>query len=152
MKIEANSSQDYLNQLPEDRKQAISNLRTIILGNLPEGIEEAMSYGMIGFVIPHSVYPPGYHCNPELPLPFIAIASQKNHIVLYHNCIYVDQELKAWFSCEYTKRTNKKPDVGKGCIRFKKADDIPYDLIAELTRKSNVDEYVKLYETGFKSR
>jgi len=152
MKIDANSPQEYLNQLAENRKQVMSDLRMTILQNLPEGIEEEMSYGMIGFVIPHSVYPGGYHCNPKLPLPFMGIASQKNHIALYQNCIYVDQGLNDWFISEYAKLTNKKPDMGKGCIRFKYTDDIPYELIAELTRKTNVEKYIERYEDGLKSR
>ena len=151
MKIEANSPSEYLNQLPDDRKLLISKLRAVILQNLPEGVEEAMSYGMIGFVIPHSVYSKGYHCNPKLPLPFMAIASQKNHIALYQNCIYIDQKLNDWFISEYTRIIGRKPDMGKGCIRFKHENDIPFELIAELTRKTTVKEYIKRYEDGLKS-
>lgn len=151
MKVEANSSQEYLDQLPDDRRQIISDLRMIILQNLPTGVEEAMNYGMIGFVIPHSVYPKGYHCNPKLPLPFMAIASQKNHIALYQNCIYIDKQLNEWFIREYIQINGKKPDMGKGCIRFRNINNIPFGLIAELTRKTTVKEYITRYEDGIKS-
>lgn len=108
-------------------------MREIILENLPEGFEKTISYGMIGYVVPHSIYPPGYHCDPKLPLPFMKLASQKNYVVLYHSCIYADQKLLDWFKREYPKHTNAKLDMGKSCIHFKRMNDIPYDLIGELT-------------------
>ncbi len=147
MKIEANSPEQYIALLPEDRKQAISNLRQTILSNLPKGFEETMSYGMIGYVVPHSIYPAGYRTDPKQPLPFMNIASQKNFIALHHMGIYANKELLEWFVNEYPKRCKSKLDMGKGCIRFKKVDQIPYELIAELTRKISVEKWISIYQT-----
>lgn len=137
---------DYIAQLPEDRKQAITTLRKVILDNLPAGFTETISYGMIGYVVPHSVYPKGYHCDPKLPLPFLSIASQKKFIAVYHIGIYADQKLLSWFMDEYPKHSKTKLDIGKSCIRFKKPDHIPYELIAELTKKMSATEWIDLYE------
>lgn len=149
MKIEANTIQEYISQLPEDRKEAIENLRKIISENLPKGFEEEMSYGMIGFVVPKSIYPKGYHCSPELPLPFLNIASQKNSINIYHMGIYADEKLLNWFVSEFPKHSKKKLDMGKSCMRFKKAEDIPFQLIGELASKITPEQWIEMYERTF---
>lgn len=140
----------YLDALPEDRKDAFNQLRSTILGHLPKGLHEEMSYGMIGYVVPHSIYPSGYHCDTKLPLPFINLANQKNFIAFYHMGMYANQELYNWFVEEYPKRCKYKLDMGKSCVRFKKMDDIPFELIGELMQKMSVQDWVKLYETNFK--
>lgn len=142
--------QDYVNQLPEDRRFAIEKLRDTLKQNLPKELEECISYGMIGYVVPHSLFPEGYHCSPELPLPFINLASQKNFIALYHMGIYGDSQLLEWFQNEYPKHSKLKLDMGKSCIRFKKMDQIPYELIAELARKVTVSEYIMNYKKMIK--
>ena len=149
MKIEANTIQEYISQLPEDRKEAIENLRKIISENLPNGFEEQMSYGMIGFVVPKSIYPKGYHCSPDLPLPFLNIASQKNSINIYHMGIYADEKLLNWFVSEFPKYSKKKLDMGKSCMRFKKPEDIPFELIGELARKMTPKDWIEKYENAF---
>ncbi len=150
MRIEANSPEDYIDQLPEERKEVISKLRNILLNNLPEGFEEGMNYGMIGYFVPHSIYPGGYHVTPELPLPFISLASQKNHVGFYHMGIYADPVLMDWFVEEFPNHAKRKLDMGKSCIRFKKMDDIPYDLLQELVTKMSVQEWIDIYERSFK--
>ncbi len=152
MTSDAKTPKEYINSLPEDRKGAISKLRKTILDNIPKGFSETMNYGMIGYVVPHSIYPQGYHCKPELPLPFINLASQKNFIAVYHMGIYANNELLDWFVKEYPKHAKRKLDMGKSCIRFKKMDDIPYDLIGELTAKMTTKEWIDLYENAVKSR
>ena len=141
---------EYIDSLPEDRKQAMTELRKVITKNLPKGFHEEMSYGMIGYVIPHSAYPSGYHCNPKLPLPFMNIASQKNFIAVYHMGIYADQKLMDWFLGEFPKHSTAKLDMGKSCIRFKKPEQIPYKLIGELASKMTVKEWIELYEKNYK--
>ncbi|HEY8400979.1 MAG TPA: DUF1801 domain-containing protein [Cytophagaceae bacterium] len=141
---------EYLIQLPEDRKGAMEKLRSVILKNLPKGFEETINYGMIGYVVPKSSYPSGYHCDPKLPLPFINIASQKNFIALYHMGLYADKKLLDWFVNEYPKYSKTKLDMGKSCIRFKKIDQIPYELIAQLVSKMKMDDWIALYETNVK--
>jgi len=148
MKSTATSPAEYISQLPDDRKEGISKLRKIFLENLPHGFVETMNYGMIGYVVPHSAYPNGYHCDPKQPLPFINIASQKNFIALYHMGLYANPGLYNWFVTEYPKYSKAKPDIGKSCIRFKKPDQIPYDLIKELAKKITVDDWINLYETN----
>lgn len=150
MQSKASNVEEYLNQLPEDRKIAMNKLREIMLSNIPKGFNEEMSYGMLGYVIPHTIYPDGYHCNKELPLPFITIASQKNFIALYHMGIYSSPDLLKWFTDEYPKHTNLKLDMGKSCIRFKKVDQIPFDLISELVQKMSVAEWIAIYESQLK--
>lgn len=152
MKISANSPESYINQVSEDRKKAMSILRQTILNHLPEGFEETMCYGMIGYVVPKSIYPAGYHCDPKLPLPFMQIASQKNFIALYHLGIYADKQLADWFINEYVKQNKTKPDMGKSCIRFKKPAQIPLELIAELTKKISVQQWINLYEAIIKKK
>jgi len=148
MQIEANTPDEYIAQLPDDRKPVMEKLRKVILDNLPKGFEEVNSYGMIGYVVPHSIFPNGYHAKPELPLPFINIASQKNFIAVYHMGIYAIPDLMDWFTTEYPKHCKLKLDMGKSCIRFKKPDQIPFDLIGELASKVSVVEWVETYESN----
>ncbi len=150
MKIEAKSPDDYISKLPEDRREVMSNLRQAVLDNLPKGFSEEMSYGMIGYVVPHSLYPEGYHCDPKLPLPFMNIASQKNFVAFYHMGIYADKKLLEWFVKEYPKHSKYKLDMGKSCVRFKRMGDIPYDLIGELVRKVSVDDWIEMYNNVVK--
>jgi uncharacterized protein YdhG (YjbR/CyaY superfamily) len=150
MQIKANSPDEYIESIPEDRKIAMKKLRSTILENLPEGFQESISYGMIGYCIPHSIYKKGYHVNPELPLPFIHIASQKNYIALYHFGIYGDPQLMAWFTSEYPKHSKAKLDMGKSCIRFKKPDEIPFSLIGELAGKISISDWIRIYESNLK--
>ena len=138
MKYEANSPEAYINQLPEERQEVIKKLRAIIKKNLPKGFEECINYNMIGYVVPHSIYPEGYHCDPKSPLPFMNIASQENFIAIYHSGIYAKKEVLDWFVTEYQKHAKRKLDMGKSCIRFKKMDDIPFELIEELCKKMTV--------------
>jgi hypothetical protein len=137
-----------MEQLPEDRKEVVGRLRRVILENLPHGFEEQVSYGMLGYVVPHSRYPNGYHCDPKLPLPFINLASQKNFVAIYHSGIYASKELLDWFVGEYPKDISTKLDMGKSCIRFKKMETIPYDLIGQLCLKMTVEEWIDLYESN----
>lgn len=150
MQIKASSPAEYIAQIPPDRIPYFKKLRTLILENIPKGFKEQMSYGMIGYVVPKSIYPKGYHCNPSLPLPFTNIASQKKFIALYHSGIYANKELLNWFVAEYPKHCKRKLDMGKSCIRFKKANEIPFELIAELMRKMTVKEWIELYEKNTK--
>ena len=152
MKYKATSPEDYIEQLPEERQPVIKKLREIIKNNLPKGFDEQMNYGMLGYVVPHSIYPDGYHCDPKTPLPFINLASQKNFVALYHMGIYAKKELYDWFINEYPKHCKFKLDMGKSCIRFKKMDDIPYELIAELMSKMTVQEWIDIYESAIKKK
>lgn len=140
---------DYLKEVPEERAPYFSKLRDVILKNIPKGFEECMQYGMIGYVVPHSIFPDGYHCDPKIPLPFVSIASQKNFIALHHMGIYANPKLLEWFVAEYPKHCKTKLDMGKGCIRFKKADQIPFDLVAELIQKITVKDWIKMYQDAF---
>ena len=150
MKIAANTVDEYISQLPEDRRQALSKLRKIILENLSDGFVEELNYGMPGYVVPHSIYPAGYHCDPKVPLPFMSFASQKNHISFYHSGIYADPGLLEWFTQEYPKHSNRKPDMGKSCIRFKNPEHIPFLLIAELVGKITPEKWIETYESRLK--
>jgi hypothetical protein len=147
MQSTATTISAYLEEIPEERKDAFKKLRETILKNIPKGFVEQMTYGMIGYVVPHSIYPNGYHCTPELPLPFISFASQKNFIAVYHMGIYANPELLNWFVAEYPKHSTQKLDMGKSCIRFKKADQIPFELIAALAQKMSVQEWITCYES-----
>ncbi|SDM44918.1 protein of unknown function (DU1801) [Daejeonella rubra] len=147
MQSTALTPQDYFDSLPEERKESMNHLRKVILDNLPKGFSEEMSYGMIGYVVPHSIYPAGYHCDPKLPLPFFAIASQKHFIAFYHMGIYLNKAILDWFISEYPKYSKSKLDMGKSCIRFKKMDQIPFQLIAELVRKMSVKDWIETYES-----
>ena len=152
MQSKATTQEEYIKELPEERKEVISKLRSVINNNLPNGFVEGMSYGMISYHIPHTVYPDGYHCDPKIPLPFMNLASQKNFIAIYHMGIYANPELLNWFTTEYPKHCNRKLDMGKSCIRFKKMDDIPYKLIAELTSKMSAQEWIDVYEANIKKK
>ena len=150
MQSKAVTVDDYLAELPEDRKKAILALRKEVKKNLSKGFKEQMNYGMIGYVIPHSVYPDGYHCNPKDPLPFMNIASQKNFIAVYHMGIYADKRLLDWFTAEYAKLGIGKLDMGKSCIRFKKPENIPVKLIGALAKKMSSGQWIALYEANIK--
>lgn len=150
MQSKATTPEQYLSELPEDRKEAILKLRNAIKENLPQGFEEVISYGMLGYVVPHSIYPSGYHCDPKLPLPFINLASQKNFIALYHMGIYANKNLESWFVSEYPKHVKSKLDMGKSCIRFKKMDDIPFDFIGELAAKVSLEDWISNYEKAYR--
>lgn len=139
-----------MDEVPQERKEALNQLRKSIKKNLPKGFKEEMGYGMVGYVVPHSLYPPGYHCDPKLPLPFLGFASQKNVISFYHMGIYADKELLNWFRAEYPKHSKTKLDMGKSCIRFKKPEQIPFDLIAELVSKMTPQNWIEVYERAFK--
>lgn len=139
----------YLASLPDDRKDAMEQLRAVITQHLPAGFQEEMSYGMIGYVVPHSLYPKGYHCNPKLPLPMINLASQKNFIALYHMGMYADSSILDWFTAEYAKTAKGKLDMGKSCVRFKKMADIPFELIGKLATKISTEQWISCYENAF---
>ena len=150
MQSKATTPQEYIDTLPEDRKQAITQLRKIILKNLPKGFSEVMSYGMLGYVVPHSLYPDGYHCDPKQPLPFMCIASQKNFVAVYHMGVYADKALLKWFTTEYSKHAKTKLDMGKSCIHFKNVDQIPFKLIGELAAKMTPQQWIAIYEQQVK--
>lgn len=150
MTSKATTPEQYLKELPEDRKQAVNELRKTIVANLPKGFKEQMGYGMLGYVVPHELYPDGYHCDPKLPLPFTGLASQKHFIAFYHMGIYAMPELLKWFITEYPKHSKAKLDMGKSCIRFKKPADIPYKLIGELIKKVSVKDWIDTYEKNLK--
>lgn len=151
MQSKAQSPEEYMNSLPEDRKLAMEKLRTTVLQNLPKGFKETIGYGMMCYVVPHSTYPNGYHCDPKLPLGFLSIASQKNFIAVYHMGIYSDKNLLDWFVSEYPKHMKTKLDMGKSCIRFKKVDQIPYKLLGELFQKMTVEDWISKYEAALSS-
>lgn len=146
----ATSPDQYFAELPEDRKAVMNQMREAVRSNLPEGFSESMGYGMVGFCVPHSIYPAGYHCDPKQPLPFMGMASQKNFIALYHMGIYADPNLLAWFQSEWPHHSKKKLDMGKSCIRFKKPEDVPIKLIADLSAKITVRQWIDLYESALK--
>ncbi|MFC6267980.1 DUF1801 domain-containing protein [Frigoriflavimonas asaccharolytica] len=142
--------QNYLDNVDEERSFVFKKLYDTINTNIPEGFEAQISYGMIGWVVPFSIYPDGYHCSPELPLPFLSIAAQKNFFAIYHMGIYADPSLLNWFVEEYPKHSKRKLDMGKSCIRFKKIEEIPFELIAELCQKMTVEHWISLYDKNFK--
>ena len=150
MQSVATTVNQYLEELPEERKKAITELRKVVKKNLPKGFKEVMGYGMIGYVIPHSIYPDGYHCNPKDPLPFMNIASQKNFIAVYNMGLYSSPKILKWFTDEYEKTDMGKLDMGKSCIRFKKMDKIPYELIGQLAAKINPAQWIEHYEREYK--
>lgn len=152
MQYKATSPEDYISQVPEERQETLNKLRKVINSNLPKGFEEGIQYGMIGYYVPHSIYPDGYHCKPEEPLPFMSFASQKNSVNLYHSGIYAVPEIHDWFVNEYPKHCKRKLDMGKSCIRFKKLDEIPFDLIGELSAKLSVDKWIEIYESAVKNK
>jgi uncharacterized protein YdhG (YjbR/CyaY superfamily) len=146
MKINSDTVENYIASIDPLRKEAFNALRATIIKSLPKGLEECISYNMIGYVVPHSIYPNGYHCNPELPLPFISIAAQKNFIALYHMGIYADKNLLDWFITNYPLHAKSKLDMGKSCIRFKKVEDMPLKLIEELLKKMSVKQWIVCYD------
>lgn len=150
MKANGKTVKEILNDLPEDRAVPFNKLHDVIVKNLPKGFEAAISYGGLGYVVPHSIYPAGYHCKPSEPLPFAGIASQKHSINFYHMGIYADPTLFNWFVKEFPKHSKQKLDMGKSCIRFKKMDDIPYKLIGELMQKISVNKWISIYESNLK--
>jgi uncharacterized protein YdhG (YjbR/CyaY superfamily) len=150
MQYNATSPENYIEQLPAERQEPMRQLRKTVLDNLPTGFEEQMSYGMIGYLVPHSLYPAGYHCDPKLPLPFMNIASQKNFIAFYHMGMYADAKLLNWFVDEYPKHVKAKLDMGKSCIRFKKPEHIPFNLLGELVTKVSAQDWIKTYEQNYK--
>ncbi|GAB4364807.1 MAG: DUF1801 domain-containing protein [Calditrichia bacterium] len=152
MKYKAQSIEEYIQEVAEEKRPYFLKLREAILENLPEGFRETFSYGMIGYVVPHELYRNGYHCDPKLPLPFINIAAQKHHIALYHNGLYAKPELMEWFKSEYPKYSSQKPDISKSCWRFKKYDQIPYQLVGKLLQKISVNEWIQLYEQQIKGK
>lgn len=152
MQSKATTPDEYISQLPGDRKDAITKLRNEINSNIPEGFEEVMNYGMIGWVVPHSTYPAGYHTDPKLPLPFIHIASQKNHIAVYHMGVYSDKKLLDWFTSEYANQSKIKLDMGKSCVRFKKPEHVTYELIGELAGKMTAQQCINIYESLYKKK
>jgi uncharacterized protein YdhG (YjbR/CyaY superfamily) len=151
MQSKAASPDQYFEQLPEDRQKAMNELRKVIKKNLPKGFTEGMGYGMVGYVVPLSLYPAGYHCDPKQPLPFMSIASQKNFIALYHMGLYANPKLLKWFTDAYAQEVPTKIDMGKGCVRFKKPEQIPFKLIGELVSKITAQEWIELYEKNLKS-
>lgn len=142
----AATPEEYFESLPADRQEVMNRLYSAITSNLPQGFEQGMSYGMLTWVVPHSIYPNGYHCDPKQALPFLSLASQKNFIALYHMGIYADKALYDWFVTEYPKHSKTKLDMGKSCIRFKKPENIPFDLLAELFQKMTPADWVMQYE------
>ena len=150
MKANGNTVNDILINLPADRVGPFNKLHEVIVKNLPKGFEPGISYGGLGYVIPHTLYPSGYHCKPSEPLPFAGIASQKNSINFYHMGIYADPQLLNWFVSEYPKHSQQKLDMGKSCMRFKKFDDIPYQLIGELMKKMTAADWIHIYESTMK--
>lgn len=149
MQSSAKDPIEYIESLPQERKEVVLKIREAIFQNLPEGFEEVFNYGMLGYVVPHSIYPNGYHCDPKLPLPFMSLASQKNNISFYHMGIYADKQLLNWFVSEYPKHVKSRLDMGKSCIRFKKMNEIPYALIGELAAKISPQNWIILYESTY---
>ncbi|MEO1535097.1 MAG: DUF1801 domain-containing protein [Planctomycetota bacterium] len=134
----------YLKSLPDDRRKALTAVRKVINANLPEGYKEGMQYGMIGWFVPHSIHPAGYHCDPAQPVPFIGLGNQKNHMALYMFCIYTDARLSDWFVKAWTK-TGIKLDMGKSCIRFKSLDGVALDVVGEAVSRVPVDVFLNGY-------
>jgi hypothetical protein len=152
MQSTATTPEEYLADLPEDRKQVITKLRNVILENLPPGFTEVMGCGMIGYVVAHALYPYGYHCDPKQPLPFMSLASQKQYVALYHLGLYADQDLLSWFTAEYGRQSKAPLDMGKSCIRFKKPDQIPFELLGRLAASITVPEWIAAYESRIRKR
>ena len=151
MQSKSKSVKEYLAELPPERRAAIQTVREVILKNLPKGYEEVMQYGMIGYVVPHRIYPAGYHCDPKLPLPFAALASQKNHMAVYFIHIYLHKEAESWFRQTY-KASGKKLNMGKSCVRFEKLEDLPLEVIGKAVAKVPVKNYIELYEKAIKRK
>lgn len=152
MRIAADTIDEYMANVPEERQEAFSRLWETIAENIPDGFEQGLSYGFPSYVVPLSVYPDGYHCKKDEPLPFISIANQKNFVALYHMGVYADMELMEWFKAEYPNHVKTKLDMGKSCVRFKKPENIPFDLIGELVSKMTADKWIEIYEAAYKKK
>ena len=150
MQSKAATVKDYLAALPPDRRAAIEAVRKVILDNLDDGFEEGMQYGMIGYYVPHRVYPGGYHCNPKEPLPFASLGSQKNHMAVYLMCVYGHEETGRWFKEAWAK-TGKKLDMGKSCVRFKKIEDVALDVIGQAIARVPAKKYIAFCEAALKN-
>lgn len=140
----------YIDSLPEEQQVVVSKIRSVIKKNLPKGFTECIQYGMIGYAVPLTLYPKGYHCDPSQPLPFLSLAAQKNSINLYHMGMYADPDLASWFKSAYQKALKKKPDMGKSCLRFKVNDQIPFELIGQLVSKMKPADWIRMYEKNFR--
>jgi len=152
MQSQAKTVDQYVAELPPERQAVIEQLRQTFKRQLPKGFEEVMSYGMIGWVVPHKLYPAGYHCDPKLPLPFLAVASQKNFISVYHMGLYVDPAMLDWFKQAHAKASPKKLDMGKSCVRYKKPEDVPVALLGELATRMSPQQWIQLYEAQLQNR
>ena len=152
MKAQGKTVEEILTNLPEDRLEPFNRLHNVIVENLPEGFEPGISYGGLGYVIPHRLYPAGYHCKPSEPLPFASLASQKNSINFYHMGLYANPTLMEWFVAEYPKHCSQKLDMGKSCIRFNKWDQIPFELMGQLMQKMSTEEWIQMYERLYKKK
>ena len=150
MRTEGTTPEQLIANSPEERREAMMKLRKTILDNLPEGFKEGIGYGMIGYSVPHSLYPAGYHCDPKLPLPFMSFASQKNFIAFYHMGLYADKQLLDWFVNEFQQVSKTKLDMGKSCVRFKKTEQIPFELIGKLVSKMTPEDWITIYEKALK--
>mgnify|MGYP004520332979 CR=1 FL=1 len=150
MQIQAVSIEDYISKIPEERQEVFRKIFDTINHHLPKGFTQNITYGMVGWGVPLEIYPAGYHCTPGSPLPFIGLASQKNFIAFYHMGMYAKPELLNWFTEEFPKYSKRKLDMGKSCVRFKKMDDIPFELLAELSKKMTVQDWIDCYESNFK--
>lgn len=150
MQSKATTVKEYFEQLPEDRKKPMNELWKTIKKNIPKGFKAGIGYGMVGYDVPHSLYPAGYHCDPKQPLPFLGIASQKHFVAVYHMGIYADPKLLKWFTSEFKKHSKARLDMGKSCIRFKKPDEIPFQLMGELVSKMTPQDWIKIYESKLK--
>ena len=150
MNSTASTPDEYIASLPDDRRAALSAIRDVVNKNIDPGFKEGMGYGMMGWVVPHSLYPAGYHCDPKQPLSYMGVASQKNHISIYSMCLYSDSALLDWFRAQWPKHSTKKLDMGKSCMRFKKLDDVPLDLIGELAGKFTPQQWIEMYERELK--
>lgn len=151
MQSKAANVKDYLAELPADRRAAIEKVHKVILANLDKDFKEGMQYGMICYAVPHSVYPPGYHCDPKQPLPYAGLASQKHYMSLYIMSSYGNESSENWLREEFAK-AGKKLDMGKCCIRFKKLDDLPLDVIGKAIKRVTAAEYIKFYEANIKGQ
>ncbi len=145
MRSQATGVEEYLAELTAERRETLQAVREVVLKNLPRGYEEGMQYGMIGYFVPHRLYPAGYHCDPRQPLPFASLASQKHHLSIYLTCIYSDPEHLAWFREAWAK-TGKKLDMGKGCVRFKTIDDVPLKVVGQAIKRVPVKKFIAQYE------
>jgi hypothetical protein len=152
MNSKATSVEQYIAELPTDRQVPMQTLYKLLKKNIPKGFAPVMQYGMISFVVPHKLYPAGYHCKPTDALPFVCLASQKNFIAVYHMGLYNDPKLLQWFTDAHAKASPKKLDMGKSCMRYKKAEDIPYALIGELATKITVAQWIERYEKAWKPK